>query len=608
MREEHKEQLRRKLFGIQKRLMIYVMLLVTLVLIVVAAGVSSIVSRSTRKSLMEQYTYVNDKVFRSFESLYGDLNLVTENCITNEYVQKSLKNRELSVYEKEIVSRTLGFMGSNYIDYFVYVDNKENIYATTKMEIDFDTFYKSSLYVGLGSEYSKVKLFWERDFLSADRSMGLFAGRYVRQLDKDYEPGMLYMKLDAAVIEGMAEELKHTAPAIFLADEKGEICYRSYAPDQWNSGQKHAVEQEAPDVILRSAREATAVGAGYTVATPLGIWFGEQHEETGFSVLTFVPSRVINQVIWEIIVTILVIFVVALVLAILLSQYFTKQFTKPIRYISDLMEHFDNSNLSREAVLHTNTELDYIGKSYNKMLGRIDHLITQVRFQERELRKAELDTLLYQIQPHFLYNTLDTVYMLARISREKTIMQMIQSLSKYLRINLSNGAEEIRIAEELEHVKAYMEIQKIRNNNLFGYQIQCDEAIQDLPVLKMILQPVVENCIKHGFCEIEEKGFIEITGQDTGGEIVFSIANNGAVMSEKEMQRLNRLERIELDAIGQAVTHEKGGYGISNVVKRLRLRYEEQIRFYYVTSAHETTCVIKIRKEKMNRDEKNKEV
>lgn len=604
MREEYKVKYRKKLFGIQKRLMIYVMLLVTLVLVVVAIGVISIVSRNTRENLMEQYAYVNDKVYRSFQNLYNDLNMVTENCITNESVQKSLKNRELSVYEKEIVSRTLGFFGSNYIDYFVYVDNKENIYSTAKIEINFDTFYKSRLYLGLGEDYSKVKLFWERDFLSGSLDMALFTGRYVRQLDRDYEPGMLYMKLDDAVINEMAEELGEDAPASFLADGQGQICYKSYSDDHWSDVQLQEVMAELPEIVAGAAEGIKATAQGYTVPTKLGIWFGEVHEQTGFTVLTFVPNRVINQVIWEILFTILIILVLVLVLGLFLSQFFTRQFTKPIRYISELMEHFDNSNLSREAVLNTNTELDYIGKSYNKMLGRIGHLITQVKYKERELRKAELDTLMYQIQPHFLYNTLDTVYMLARISKEKTIMKMIQSLSKYLRINLSNGAEEIAIAEELEHVKAYMEIQKIRNNDLFDYTIQCDEAIQELHVLKMILQPVVENCIKHGFYEMDEKGVIEILVQDMGAEVVFSVANNGMVMSEKERERLNRLERIELSSVGQAITHEKRGYGISNVVKRLRLRYEERIRFYYVISGHKTTCVIQIRKEMMVQNEK----
>lgn len=580
--------MKKRLFGIQKKLLLSIMLLFLLILTLVAIGVSSIVSRNTKENLIRQYTYVNDKLYQVFEGLYSDLDIASENCITNEYVQKSLKNKELSVYEGEIISRTLDFIGGSLIDYSVYIDNKENIYSNNKIEIDFKTFYNSHIYKELGEEYSKLKLFWERDFISGKQDMALFAGRYVRQFDRDYDSGTLYLKVDDTVLDHLFFEADDAAPAFYLLDGRGQICYRSY-------GSELSAGQEMADY---AARDGLFYGRD-------GIYFGKEHKETGFWIVTFVPNRMVHQVVFDIIFTILLIFAVMALAAFLLSHYFSKRFTMPIRYISSLMENFDDTHLNETASLSTNTELDYIGMAYNRMLERIHQLLNQVRYKEKELRKAELDTLLYQIQPHFLYNTLDTIYMLARISREKTIMKMIQSLSKYLRINLSNGAEEIPIRSELENVKAYMEIQKIRKDGLFDYTIEWDELTGNLLILKMILQPVVENAIKHGFCDLEEKGQITITVKEIERDIVFSVENNGTPMKDKDMERLNRLERAELDSIGKLITSQEGGYGISNVVKRLRLRYGEEVRFYYVAAAEKTVCIIKIKKDLAGKETEN---
>lgn len=595
-KQQLKKQLSKKLFGIQKKLFIYVMLLMSLILVLITIGVSSVVGRNVKKSLIEQYSYVNDKFFNGFESLYEQLNVISENCITNEAVQNSLKNRKLSTYEKEILTSSLRYLGDAYTDYSVYIDNKNNIYSLHNLDINFTDFYGSNMYKGMGKDYSKLKLFWERDFVSGTMEMGLFAGRYVHQLDKNYRPGIFYIKLQNTAFETMLKEMEDKESIFFILDKKGQTCYQKTFAD---NGQEETLSKIRQEISNIAEKENKISETKYTVQEKLGVTLGKKHEQTGFTIVTFIPDHVINYVLREIMTIILIISCTGFILAFLLVQYFAKQFTKPIRYISNLMENFDDLEFAQKAILHTNTELDYIGNSYNKLLEKIGILAGEVRFKEREVRKAELDTLLYQIHPHFLYNTLDTIYMLARISKEQTIMKMIQALSKYLRIILSNGAERITIREELDHVKAYLDIQRIRNSELFSYEITCDESVKEKSVIKMIMQPLVENSIKHGFQELEEDGIIRISIKDLEDSIVFSVQNNGRRMDEKTKNRLNRLETTDIEGINQVVTKERGGYGISNVVKRIRLNYQEQIRFYYVVSAQYTTCIIKIKKEMM---------
>lgn len=587
--------LTKQLYGIQKKLLVYTMILTAVVLLLVTAAVSVIAGRSIHKNLVEQYGYVNAKFYTAFQNLYENLESITESCITNVNVQNSLKAKELSVYDKEVISRTLQFVDEGNIDSYLYMDNKDNIYTRNSQIMDSGTIKQSYLYQGLGQDYSKVKLFWEDSILSAANEKALYAGRYVRQFERNYEPGVLYLKLDDSVFEELIEEADNDSPAYFLLDSRGDICFRRYPADI--RGRDEEAEKEIEELLSSGENLEGAVPGAH------GIIYLTEHKTSGFSAATFVPNNVVYRVIWQMQSVIVLIFLIVLALAFLLSHYFARQFTQPIRYISRLMESFDDAGLSRRAELCTNTELDDIGNSYNKMLGRISGLIDQVTYKERELRKAELDTLLYQIQPHFLYNTLDTVYMLARISKEETIMRMIQALSKYLRINLSNGAEEITIEEELQHVRSYLDIQNIRNSGLFTYEIEADENLKTLPVIKMILQPVAENCIKHAFDDCEDAPKIWITVKQMEQDVVFTVANNGTLMSRKDMERLNRLETVDINAINTVVTKSKGGFGVWNVVKRLRLRYGEQIRFYYVVGAHQTSCVIKIKKAWMNLDE-----
>lgn len=600
MKEQILEQWSKKLFGIQKKLLIYVMLLMALIIILITTGVSRVVSRNIKKSVVDQYSYVNDKFFNGFENLYEQLDTASEDCIKNDSVQNSLKNRKLSVYEKETLTSSLRYMGNSHTEYSVYIDNKNNIYSLHNLDINFTDFYQSNMYRGMGEEYSKLKLFWERDFVSGTMNMGLFAGRYIHQLDKNYDPGVFYMKVQNTAFETMLTEMQDTESVFFILDKKGQICYEKTFIDYGNEISFGRLRQEISKTVDSENKKSQLK---YTIQGSSGVALGKKHKETGFTIVTFVPQKVISHVLREIILIISIISCGVFILAFVLSQYFTKQFTKPIRYISSLMENFDDLEFTQKAVLHTNTELDYIGNSYNQMLDKIRILAGEVRFKEREVRKAELDTLLYQIHPHFLYNTLDTIYMLARISKEQTIMKMIQALSKYLRIILSNGAEKITIEEELEHVKAYLEIQRVRNSELFTYEIVCDDAIKKKKVIKMILQPLTENSIKHGFQELDEEGKIRISVKELNEDIVFSVQNSGNRMKEGIKNRLNRLETTDMEGIDQVVTKQKGGYGISNVVKRLRLSYQEQIRFYYVVSAQYTTCIIKIKKEMMNEGE-----
>ena len=153
-------------------------------------------------------------------------------------------------------------------------------------------------------------------------------------------------------------------------------------------------------------------------------------------------------------IVLLTIYAVIAVLAFVLSLYASQTFTRPIRQISDAMTSFDGNDFTHTIQIDTDTELDKIGHAYNEMLKNIEEFQNEVKNQQKELRISEMNTLISQINPHFLYNTLDTIYMLARINGEEKTMKMIQALSTYLRLTLRKGSEIVTVEDELENEKS----------------------------------------------------------------------------------------------------------------------------------------------------------
>ena len=171
---------------------------------------------------------------------------------------------------------------------------------------------------------------------------------------------------------------------------------------------------------------------------------------------------------------------------------------------------------------------------------------------------------------------------------------MIQALSKYLRLSLSKGREIVTVEDELENVKSYMEIQQIRNENLFRYEIECAEELKTRWILKLILQPIVENAVKYGFCDIFEGGLIRISVTEQAGQLTFSVYNNGTPMEEQMAEKLNGLSEIPVSKMKDSFEDKKHGYGVINIITRLRLKYGEDVRFFYESDTNGTVCVIQI--------------
>lgn len=255
-----------------------------------------------------------------------------------------------------------------------------------------------------------------------------------------------------------------------------------------------------------------------------------------------------------------------LVLAVIAALFFTASVAKPIGKLRSLMKKAEEGDLSVRFNSKYNDEIGHLGNSFNNMIQEISNLIDMVYEEQKRKREAELKTLQAQIKPHFLYNTLDTIQWMAYEHNAKDIVHVVGALSNLFRIGLSKGKEMITVREELEHIKSYLTIQKARYEDKIHYEISCDERILDYPVLKLILQPLVENAIYHGLNTRRGGGNVAISAGVEENCLYFCVTDNGMGMIPEKLKEIEDL----LDNSGESAS---AGFGIFNIQERIKLSF-----------------------------------
>ncbi|MBP5151740.1 MAG: sensor histidine kinase [Lachnospiraceae bacterium] len=216
-------------------------------------------------------------------------------------------------------------------------------------------------------------------------------------------------------------------------------------------------------------------------------------------------------------------------------------------------------------------ELRNLTHQVNTMADRLESMMEQSTRDARNLRKAELRTLQAQINPHFLYNTLDAIVWKAEAGEKDDVIQLTNALSNFFRISLSSGADWIPISQEKKHIEGYLTIQQTRYRDILNYEIDIPDEIGEYYILKLLLQPLVENAIYHGIKIKRGGGTIKVTGRLEEGFLVFSVRDTGLGMTKEQLKDLN--ERMKK---GQPTVSEGGGgFGLVNVNLRIRLYYNQ---------------------------------
>ncbi|WP_010283676.1 sensor histidine kinase [Bacillus timonensis] len=274
----------------------------------------------------------------------------------------------------------------------------------------------------------------------------------------------------------------------------------------------------------------------------------------------------------------LVIFVfIILLFGIPVSYFLSNSISKPIVQLMKFMRKAESGELGVRYIEKRDDEIGMLGRSFNKMLKQINELLRLTERHERQKREAEFRSLQANINPHFLYNTLDTIQWMARKQKANDVAEVVESLAKLFRIGLSKGRDMITLDKEIDHIESYLMIQKTRYREKLRYQIQVDENVRSLYVLKFILQPIVENAIYHGIKERRGPGQILVSAQKRNEKLLIVIQDDGVGMSDSLLQEIRfALREAVKRTESQGETKSKKGYGILNVQARILLAFGEE--------------------------------
>lgn len=307
----------------------------------------------------------------------------------------------------------------------------------------------------------------------------------------------------------------------------------------------------------------------------------------GWKVITVQPEKELLREVGRLQLFTVLIGLVFLTVAVLLAFIVAATVTRPIYRLRRTMESVESGKLDARFTRAYMDEIGQLGTSFNSMLEEIQTLILQLeeerirtKEEQRLKEKAEIKALQAQINPHFLYNTLDTIYWKAKMGENEQVSEMIVALSSLLRIGLSKGKDKIPVLAEIEHVKHYLYLQSNVYNDRFKYNINIKGNFSKHVTVKFILQPIVENSLLHGFENIDYVGLLDITVEAANGKVIFRVEDNG--------------RGFDVEAVKAALRDpaaEAKGYALKNVFQRVVLNYGSQYGINLQSKPYEKTVV-----------------
>ena len=279
---------------------------------------------------------------------------------------------------------------------------------------------------------------------------------------------------------------------------------------------------------------------------------------------------------------------VLLVISVCMVIYLSGRITRPISDIRSAMKQIGKGNMEAEVPVSGEDEIGQLAATMNRMSKKIGELVERIRREETNQRLLELKAMQYQINPHFLYNTLDSISMFARKNHDEQCEELVIALSDFFRISLSHGQEFVTLEKEVEYAECYLEIQNIRFPEQITWDVTVEEGLKEIKIMKFILQPLVENSIYHGIRDAGRKGHIQISAYRDAGGLVLCVRDDGIGMLPQELTEL--MADLESEEIREKDIHE-GGFGLKNVHQRLKLMYGEKSGLQIQSEWEEGTCI-----------------
>ena len=495
-----------------------------------------------------------------------------------DHVGPEVRGRILNQFETILDSRSdilnLGIISEN--GRMFINDGREM--TNPDLDIHSQEWYMNALN---GSQSSYLSSSHVQHVISGERPWVITLSRGIRDQSSGStkKEAVFFIDLNYSAISGLCDQnIVGNQGYAFILDAEGNIVYHPQQQQLYNE-----LQTENIGLIMESESDTILYGKGsgeklYTIS---------RSEKTGWTVVDSVRVEELLRKSNEAQSIYILVAAGLVAVALFFSKFIAKNITQPIQKLCESMEKVQEGDFSvSDVVVDSANEIGSLTTSFNVMTHRIQDLMEQNIREQEAKRKSELKALQSQINPHFLYNTLDSIIWMAEGKKNEEVVLMTASLARLLRQSISNEDEVVSIGQEIEYARGYLTIQKMRYKDKMEYQIDVDPSILNIPLIKLVLQPVIENAIYHGLKYKESKGFLLVRGFPKDGNAVLQVIDDGVGMDEETLEHIYEKHKVN---------YRSNGVGIYNVQKRLQLYYGNEYGITYESEVGKgTTATITI--------------
>ena len=575
--------------------------LVMALLVLSAIGIVTVISLNfTRTSIYENtITYTRQltgQVNSDIDSYINYMENISSMLAENSDVQKFLFGSGIQAEEagEQLMSQfatvlnsrsdiyNLGILQANGKALF----NKGNSYINSYVDISQLAWYKEAVENKDSICLSSAHV---QHVISGERPWVITLSRYIPDQTGKKEGGVLFVDLNYSAIRNLCDDSSVGKKGyIFIIDKEGNIVYHPQQQQLYNELQTENIEE-----VMNCTSDYLELGKGdskklYTVS---------RSEKTGWTVVSCSYTSELLKRSNQAQELYMLMAVILVAVALIISSIVSKGITRPIHKLQSYMALIQEGDFQAGNVeVDSRNEIGSLTETFNVMTQKIQELMVQIIEEQQAKRKSELKALQSQINPHFLYNTLDSIIWMAEEGKNEEVVVMTASLAKLFRQIISNEEEEISIFQEVEYCRNYLIIQKMRYKDKLEFEIDLAPDIKGDKIIKMVLQPLIENAIYHGLKYKESKGMLVLKGYGQGDDIIFEIRDNGVGMDQETMKHI--FERHK-------VNYRSNGVGVYNVERRIKLSYGQEYGISYKSKLGEgTVATMRIPKERRDVHEK----
>jgi len=401
--------------------------------------------------------------------------------------------------------------------------------------------------------------------LSSSHVQNIIAGKYpwvitlsrnVQDVKTNQHKGVLLVDLNYSVIAGLCSEIQlGKSGYVFIINNEGEIVYHPRQQLIYSGLKSEPINQlkNLPNGHMTAEVEGREVL--YTTNTSL---------YTGWTVVgVSYPSELFYNR-FELEYYIAMIAISCFFVSVIISYFISVRITRPIEALRRSVRAVEGGNFDFDIPTNSTDEVNGLAQDFNIASRKIKDLIAQNAQAHEQKRKHELKALQAQINPHFLYNTLDSIIWMIECGEGEDAIVMTSTLAKFFRLGISKGGDIITVKDEIEHLNCYLTIQKMRYKDKLDFLVAVNPEILPYRTIKLIIQPLVENAIYHGLKAQDQKGMLKVVGYQDGNDIIFKVIDNGIGMTSEELADINN---------SLPTSKDQGGVGVTNVRERIQLYF-----------------------------------